>query len=75
MGDERHFLRLWLADDNCILVETSLDGMIQEGGTLQTMDITYKLAHGAVQEWPFAVFDLNRECLPAISKNVVVVSR
>jgi len=74
VGDDRYFLRLWLEDNRCIVVETKVTGLIEEGGKIKNRNITYKLAHDAIKEWPFAVFDLNRECLPATSPDLVVVS-
>jgi hypothetical protein len=73
------FLKLLLEDKSCIIVATDVAGLISTDGKgnaltgLKTKGISYQFAHDALKQWPFSVFDLNRECLPAASADIQVV--
>jgi hypothetical protein len=64
---EAFFLRVDLSGGKCILVRDPRP----LGGTdmLQWKNITYRLAPTAIRDWPFSVFDLDRDCLPAVLNN------
>jgi hypothetical protein len=64
-GEFQAFLRLQLSDGICILVADQHPIPSSDDRKLIGEGIAYQFAHDAVSEWPFAVFDLNRDCLPA----------
>jgi len=65
--DPRYFLKMQLEDKDCILLPVAADGLITDDQKARFMGkrIVYRFSPEALRDWPFAVFDLHRDCLPA----------
>jgi hypothetical protein len=75
-----HLYELALDGQSCILIATTLEREIITINSSQPWPdfvgktVAYTYLPDALMKWPFAAFDLNRDCLPAQSRDIEVIA-